>query len=217
MPCPTVISFNSLHDGSLTEKDLNKIYKGELVVDFPKFSYYKAPVTTTLPTKKANLIQLYQTIVGPYYMEITEQYRKMEPGKLKAAFKTSRFDHVTFSGVFKRRKAEGLIKLSGYAVFDFDHVQELNALKNILIADSNLDVQLLFVSPSGDGLKMILFNEDQASFPDFYSCVVKYLSFKYPDYSSSLDTKTKDISRTCFLCFDPDAFIKKEYLQLWQV
>ncbi len=217
MASPTVISFNSLLDGSLTEKDLNKIYKGELVVGFPEFSYYKAPVTTTLPTKKANLIQLYQAIIGPYYMDITEQYRKMEPGKLKAAFKTSRFDHVTFSGVFERRKAECLDKLSGYAVFDFDHVKELGALKHLLIADNNLDVQLLFVSPSGDGLKMILFNEDQAPFPVFYSCVVKYLSFKYPDYSSSLDTKTKDISMTCFICYDPDAFIKKEYLLLWQV
>lgn len=213
----TVINFKRLADGSITEKELNKIHKGDLEVAFPKFSYFKAPVTNTLPTKEPNLVQLYLAIVGPYYKELTQQYRELEPGNLKTTFKISRFDHVTFSGIFERRKAEMLVKLSGYAVFDFDHVKELGALKHLLIADSNLDVQLLFISPTGEGLKMVLFNEDQAPYPTFYSSVVKYLRAKYPNYSTNLDAKTKDISRTCFLCYDPDAFIKTEYLQLWQV
>ena len=36
---------------------------------------------------------------------------------------------------------------------DFDHVQNTNTLRQALLADEYFDTQLLFVSPSGDGLK----------------------------------------------------------------
>jgi len=212
----TIKDVNAMFAVSLTEDELFKIYKGDFVVNYPKFSYYPAPVTTTIPTKEADLVKLYQAITGNYYKKVTEQYRVMEAGKQKATFKITRFDHVTFSGIFSSRKADGLIQLSGYAVFDFDHVQDPEVLKNLLIADPFLEVQMIFMSPSGDGLKMILFNEDGEAYQDFYGAVVIYLKIKYPMFAASLDAKTKDIARTCFICHDANCYINPQYLELWQ-
>jgi len=202
--------------GILSNSELRALLNGHFTVNYPKFSYFKAPVTNTTPTKEIDLLQLHQAITGNYYKKATELFRAMEPGEAKAAFKKNRFDHVTFAGTFTARKTDGLKILSGYSVFDFDHLQEPEILKGLLIADENLDVQMCFTSPSGDGLKMILFNEDAAPYNVFYSGVTTYLKNTYPTFAPSIDSKTKDISRTCFLCHDATAFIKPQYLELWQ-
>ena len=202
--------------GLLTPSELRQLLAGQFVVNYPKFSFYRAPVTNTRPTKEITLPQLFAAITGHYYKKLTEQYRAMEPGAQKTAFKTSRFDHVTFAGVFSSRKTENLKVLSGYAVFDFDHIQEVETLKTLLIADENLDAQMCFTSPSADGVKLILFNEDSAPYDVFYAGVTSYIKTTYPTFAASLDSKTKDLSRTCFVCHDETAFIKPEYSRLWQ-
>jgi len=204
------------HSGLLSKSELRQLLNGQFTVNYPKISFYMAPVTNVNPSKEIDLFQIYQAITGHYYKKATELFRAMEPGEAKAAFKKSRFDHVTFAGTFTARKTEGLKNLSGYAVFDFDHLQEPGKLKGLLIADPFLDVQMIFTSPSGDGLKMILFNEDAAPYNIFYGVVVNYLKNKYPIFAANLDGKTKDIARTCFLCHDANAFIKPQYLEVWQ-
>jgi hypothetical protein len=200
----------------LSKSELRQLLNGYFTVNYPKFSYFKAPVTNTTPTKEIDLLQLHQAITGRYYKKATELFRAMEPGEAKAAFKRTSFDHCTIAGTFTARKTDGLKILSGYAVFDFDHLQEPEKLKGLLITDPFLDVQMIFTSPSGDGLKMILFNEDAAPYSVFYGVVINYLKNKYPTFAANLDGKTKDIARTCFLCHDATAFIKPQYLVLWQ-
>jgi len=50
----------------------------------------------------------------------------------------------------------------------------------------------------------------------FYSLVTNYLKNKYPAFASSIDGKTKDIARACFICYDPNCYIKPQYLELCQ-
>jgi hypothetical protein len=200
----------------LNKTDLLKIHHGEYEVNLPIFSYFKAPVKNVSPFKEIDLFNIYKAISGHYYGKVTEQFRSMPSGIDKSKFKTTKFDHVTFAGTFTSRKSDALKDISGYACFDFDHVSEGDVLKQQLISDPSLDVQMLFVSPSGDGLKMILYNEDSADYPDFYSSVINYLHEHYPLFASTLDAKTKDIARTCFVCHDPNVYIKPDYLELCQ-
>jgi hypothetical protein len=207
---------NKRFDVSLNKEDIWKIYKGNFTVNYPKFSYFKAPVTNTNPAKEIDLLQLFKAITGTHYKQLTETYRAMKTGTDKNNFKKTRFDYVTFAGTFNARKSENLKNLSGYACFDFDHVQNIDVFKNLLAADIKLNAQMVFISPSGDGLKMILFNDDGDPYDEFYSDVTNYLKSNYPSFGGSLDAKTKDTARACFVCHDANCYIKPQYLELWQ-
>jgi hypothetical protein len=88
---------------------------------------------------------------------------------------------------------------------DFDHLQNLNDLKSRLLADEYFDTQLLFVSPSGDGLKWIIsIDTNQITHGDYFAAVANYI---LQTYGVAVDKSGRDISRACFLPHDPQAFI----------
>jgi len=65
------------------------------------------------------------------------------------------FPAVTFGGTFNGTgKAEDISIMSGLIVLDFDHIKNLAEVRQKLENDSN--TFLLFVSPSGDGLKVVV-------------------------------------------------------------
>jgi len=202
------------HSGLLSKSELKQLLNGQFTINYPQFSYFKAPVTNTTPTKEIDLLQLYRAISGTHYKQLTELYRSMEAGATKANFKKSMFDFVCFAGSFSSRKVDGLKQLSGYCVLDFDHIESPEMLKTLLINDEILDVQLAFVSPSADGLKVVVFNNSSALYQVFYSALVNYIHKKYPTLKMSLDLKNKDIPRATFICFDPDCYIKPQYTEL---
>ena len=75
---------------------------------WPVFSFFKAPVTTTVPHRTVNLRQVYNAIRGPYYQPQTEALRalvslqregradKNEPKR----YKSLHFDYACFSGTY---------------------------------------------------------------------------------------------------------------------
>lgn len=213
----TLEKVNAAFNVSLSDNQLFSIYKGNFTFNLPDFSYFKAPVMNTTPTRSINLVQIYRAISGNYYKGITEKFRAMPPGKEKGEFKAMNFDHGTFAGTFSTRKAAGLITPSYYAVFDFDHVEDVLGLKTMLIQDATLSPELVFTSPSGDGLKVVVLNSDGEDYSIFYETVTKYLLKKYPKQADHLDRKTKDVSRTCFICHDPDCYLTQKLKTLCQV
>lgn len=120
--------------------------------------------------------------------------RKEEHAKLKAGLKS-----YVFAGTFRKRSASGIIEHSGYMVVDFDHVQDMAALRATLEADPY--TCLLFTSPSGDGLKVVVrvppnAKEHSARFEalmDYYSI-------------DEFDPKNSDVCRVCFESYDPEPY-----------
>ena len=98
-----------------------------------------------------------------------------------------------------------------YFIIDIDHIAEkgltLNAIREKLIADSR--VVLCFVSPSEDGLKALFrLSEkcyDAGKFSLFYKLFVRAFAAQN-GYEQVVDTVTSDVSRACFLSFDPEVF-----------
>lgn len=207
---------NDMFQIELTPKELYQIYRGRYVVTLPRFSFFRAPVRNVTPYKDIDLIQLFQAISGNHYKALTETFRAMPAGREKSEFKTSRFDNVTFAGTFATRKTDAIKQPSGYVILDFDHVPNIENLKKLLINDPILSPELVFTSPSGDGLKVVVFNSDAEDYSVFYQALVNYLTSKYPDFAQYLDRKTKDISRTCFVCHDADTYIKPQYQLICQ-
>ena len=169
------------------------------------FSFFKAPIKNTIPHKTVSLVQVYNAITGEYYKQNTEKLRSISDTVQARKYKAANFDYCTFSGVFTARNDKSLVTHSELMCIDFDHVQNIDTLRQALLADEYFDTQLLFVSPSGDGLKWIIeIDIRKAPHGEYFASVANYI---LQTYSVEVDKSGKDISRACFLPFDPNAFI----------
>ena len=92
---------------------------------------------------------------------------------------------------------------------DFDHLPNLNEVKKQLLEDEYFETELLFTSPSGDGLKWVIkIDLSKATHQEYFKAVSNYLQQKY---KLEVDQSGKDISRACFLSHDPDAILHKKH------
>jgi hypothetical protein len=184
---------------------------GSLQVGGALFSFFKAPVRNTIPHKSISLIDAYNYIVGDYAKQRTEKLRDIKDPKQVRQYKASTFDYCTFSGMFQTRNDKALISHSGLLCIDFDHLQSVDLLRNQLLQDEYFDTQMLFVSPSGDGLKWIIsIDTAKTSHSEFFVAVASYI---LQTYGVAVDKSGRDISRACFLPHDPQAFINPIYLK----
>jgi hypothetical protein len=119
---------------------------------------------------------------------------KEKRNKLKSELKS-----VCFSGEFSRRSAKNIIRHSGFACLDFDDVKDAICLRDSL--QDNEYIYSAFVSPSGNGVKaLVKVPKDIQNYKKYYEAICE-------TFDSTLDTKTKDISRVCYESYDPNLFI----------
>ena len=176
----------------------------------PIFSYFTKPVSNVLPSKEVTLLEVYKLIKGDAFASCTSTLRNIQDSKEARKYKALNFDYVTFSGSFSKRNDANLQKHSGLLAVDFDHIKDLNDLKNALIADPYFETELLFISPSGDGLKWIIpIDLTQVKHQDYFRAVANYIQ---QTYRLPIDQSGKDISRACFLPHDTDIFINSKYV-----
>lgn len=174
------------------------------------FSFFKAPVSNITPHSQTTLVQIFNAIKGNYYEERTSNLRAFADGKLARLYKAQHFDYCTFSGVFTTRNDKSLVKHSGLLCIDFDHLNSVETLFKSLLQDDYFDTQLLFRSPSGDGLKWVIqINpplSDLGSFShgEYFAAVANYIR---QAYGVEVDKSGRDLSRACFLPHDPNAYI----------
>ena len=117
-----------------------------------------------------------------------------------------------FNPPYRRTENFGYVE---YFIIDIDHIAEkgleLDAVRTKLIADSRL--LLCFVSPGEDGLKLLFrLNDkchDAGKYSLFYKAFAKNLAVQY-GFEQVVDTVTSDVSRACFLSYDPEAFFNPD-------
>jgi len=187
---------------------ISEVQRPKLII--PKFSFFKRPVTNTQPDKDLNLIEVYNLIKSDLYKLNTLNIRQLQDKAKSRDFKAQSFDYVTFSGTFRKRSDKDLLKHSGLITIDFDHVQDIEQLKQTLLNDEYFDTELLFVSPSGDGLKWIIsIDLTRGSHQLLFKAIAAYIK---KTYNLEADKSGKDISRACFLPYDNNIFINPKYL-----
>lgn len=180
------------------------------VVHIPKFSYFNAPVSNIYPKSTVSLVEVYELIKSTPYTSKTEQLRAKQTKDEARKFKASKFDYATFSGIFEKRNDKALISHSGLLTIDFDHIENLKLLKNKLLNDEYFETELLFVSPSGDGLKWIIpIDITESTHQNFFNAIANYIK---EVYQLEVDKSGKDVSRACFLPSDPEVYINPKYL-----
>ncbi|TFV94475.1 hypothetical protein E4S40_10665 [Algoriphagus kandeliae] len=110
----------------------------------------------------------------------------------------------------KARRKENFLFTERFLI-DIDHLSdhELNIqdLRKKFAQDER--VELMFSSPSGDGLKLLFKIDpkisDSSYYVLFYKAFCIHLEKKYL-LGTALDHKTHDVSRCCFVSFDPEAY-----------
>ena len=194
------------------------------IKDINQFSYYLNPITNKYPSRRVTLREVFDLIVRGEYLETTNKLRSTEDLKERKVFKSSNLPYVTFSGEFTERADSKLIFPSNLFAIDLDHI-DVNRLeiKQRLIEDKKLQPLLIFTSPSGDGLKVVIgidYNEiaehDNERVTDkIWRAVNAYFCKAYSDLimpndkDEIIDGACKDLSRACFLCHDADAYLKE--------
>ena len=144
-------------------------------------------------------------------LERAERDGSLQPHRVAkdaiAGFK-KKLPGFTVSGQFKKRAASDLIVHSGIFCVDMDLVspEEQPGLIERLKEDPH--VQVVFVSPSGWGLKVLVsIQPDPANHLRSYYAVERY--FK-ETYVRTIDEQCKDVSRLCFSSSDPRLFIRQD-------
>lgn len=176
----------------------------------PLVSFFKPPIRNILPSEQLSLSQVHTRIAGRRYANITQQLRSISDPKERRNFKAFRFPYVCFSGVFSKRSEQHLVKHSGLLVFDFDHLEEVEESAELLLHEPLLDAELLFRSPSGQGLKFVVrFNPEEYRQYDYFLAVTNYL---WETHRLKSDLSGSDVSRACFLAEDNKAFLHPRHV-----
>lgn len=147
---------------NLQNEDTNFELKKEIIITDKvnmqsAFSFFLCPIKNIKPEKDINLLDAYNLIISEKYRANTNELRSIEDLESSKEFKCSKFDYVTFNGTFKERSDKKLINLSGLFIIYIDDLGEnLQLVKDKLIQDKILCPQLIFTSPSGNGLKIVV-------------------------------------------------------------
>lgn len=191
-----------------TEIDwLETIPKPKLI---PSFSFFQSPVKNVIPMRTVNLNKVYHYINNQDYKQQTFTLRNLDNKATARAYKAESFDYVTFSGTFSKRADKNLLKHSGLITLDFDNLKEIEETKAKLLVDEYFETELLFVSPSGNGLKWIIPIDIKAdTHLNYFLAISNYIK---QTYQLTVDPSGKDISRPCFLGHDPNVYINPKYL-----
>jgi len=166
------------------------------------FSYFNKPISNKIPTCCTWLKKLHSEIISDKFLNETNEFRAIADNPLLNKFKSNNFDWVTFSGKFENSQANSLKKHSNLFCIDIDNIENVEEVKTLLI--DKFTPALLFVSPSGKGLKVVYkIDIKQATHLDYFKAFETFFKSKF---NLTIDHKCKNVNRACFLCTDKDAF-----------
>lgn len=144
------------------------------------------------------------TIRSGKYRDKVERVRAITDQGQRNEQKRRTLPIYCFSGAFAYRSEERMTAHSGLAIMDLDHMEPdaLLAARHRLTNDPK--VFALFLSPSGDGLKVLFrIPPDIADHRRQYAALLDYLGI------TEADERTSDPSRACFVSWDPDLYLNE--------
>lgn len=126
--------------------------------------------------------------------KIRAEKRKPERQELK-----KQLPAICFSGTFNKRSDSSLIQHSGLICLDFDgYTKQKELLQDKENLSKNKYVYSVFISPSGNGLKVLVkIPADAENHTNYFNSLEKYFNSPYFDKTS------KNLSRVCYESYDP--------------
>ena len=139
--------------------------------------------------------------------KIRTESNKAERNELK-----KQLPAICFSGTFNKRLDTSLIQHSGLVCLDFDgYLKQKELLQDKESLSKSKYVYSVFISPSGNGLKVLVkIPEDPENHVNYFNSLEKHFNSPYFDKTS------KNLSRVCYESYDPLLHIN-ENSSIWDV
>ena len=174
-------------------------------------SFFRKPITNKRPLKTVTLFEVFCMVHERHAIVETEALRAISNHDEARQYKGHNFDYVTPSGVFSYCKDDALVQHSGVLCMDLDDLDDVEGTKQQLLADPMFETLLLFRSPSGNGLKWFVHIDlSKCDHKTWFAAVRNYLMVRYGLSEKQVDPSCQNVSRACFLGYDPDAYLKTE-------
>jgi hypothetical protein len=131
--------------------------------------------------------------------------KKYQQAKLSLPY----FIGASFEPAF--RKTDNFVSIQNF-VIDLDHIFEKGGNIAAIFSSLRMDprVLMMFTSPGGDGLKVVFTLRekcfDARQYSLFYKKFVSDFSAEH-NLEDYIDTCTSDVTRICFLSYDPEAYL----------
>lgn len=151
----------------------------------------------------------------PFIVPIEKVVQRIKQGKSKELIERIRSGEklknelpcILFAGEFSERNGNGLITHSGLMVVDFDKYPNENTMLNHLEElKQNDHFVLLFISPSGNGIKGVVKIPEatKETHPKYFKAFQKKFDYEYFDIANS------NVDRVCFESYDPNIYVNYE-------
>jgi hypothetical protein len=117
---------------------------------------------------------------------------------------------ICFSGTFNKRTDSSLVEHSGLICLDFDgYAKQKELLQDKESLSKNKYTLSVFISPSGNGLKVLVkIPADAENHINYFNSLERYFNSPYFDKTS------KNISRVCYESYDPLIYVN-ENSSIW--
>jgi hypothetical protein len=124
---------------------------------------------------------------------------RLEKSKLERQELKKQLPAICFSGTFNKRTDASLLEHSGLICLDFDgYTKQKELLQDKENLSKNKYVFSVFISPSGNGLKVLVkIPADAENHTMYFNSLEKYFNSAYFDKTS------KNLSRVCYESYDP--------------
>lgn len=175
-------------------------------------------------TSSVTIFQNIRDTETPFFRPIDQILERIRDGATKDLVKRIRLEKVKsernemkkllpaicFSGTFNKRSDISLIEHSGIICLDFDgYAKTKELLQDKENLSKNKYVYSVFISPSGNGLKVLVkIPKDDSNHINYFNSLEKFFNSEYFDKTS------KNISRVCYESYDPLIHIN-ENSSLW--
>jgi hypothetical protein len=164
-------------------------------------------------TQNITLFKNIRETSTPFYRPIDVVLKRIKEGASKELVKKIRLEKdkshrneikkdlpaICFSGTFNKRNDSSLVEHSGLICLDFDGYKKQKLLlgdKESLTKDKY--VFAVFISPSGNGLKVLVkIPEDADNHVNYFNSLEKHFNSPY------FDKTCKNLSRVCYESYDP--------------
>tara|TARA_Y100001938_G_scaffold151185_1_gene247069 strand:+ start:6878 stop:9295 length:2418 start_codon:yes stop_codon:yes gene_type:complete len=155
----------------------------------------------------------------PFYRKITDILERIKGGASKDLVKEIRSEKdktkrnelkknlpaICFSGTFNTRQDSSMLEHSGFICLDFDgYTRKKNLLEDKEKLTKDKFVYSVFISPSGNGLKVIVkIPNDSENHVNYFTALENHFNSPY------FDRMCKNVSRVCYESYDPLLFLNE--------
>jgi hypothetical protein len=177
-------------------------------------------------TSNVTIFQNIRDTDTPFFRPVNKILERIKSGATKELVKKIRTESnkaernelkkqlpaICFSGTFNKRLDTSLIQHSGLVCLDFDgYLKQKELLQDKESLSKSKFVYSVFISPSGNGLKVLVkIPEDPENHVNYFNSLEKRFNSPYFDKTS------KNLSRVCYESYDPLLHIN-ENSSVWDV